>query len=718
MRNRHAISSAARAVSLAVAVAAFAALAAGCPPRLFTYEKEYVVSFESGLKEFERREFPLDKITLYTFPLCEWEKPDSVFGGWAEELDGSTDGSARYQPGEHIMVERNMRFVAVWEFELRIFYDGDDSDKGRAPVDELVYVEYEQATVQGNTRSLQKTGYTFSGWTGVSPSSGSLPDDSWTVSPYQPYRADVVYREGDTFLITGNVTLYPYWEEGRFWLSYDKNGADSGGTPTDSAKYGAGDWAVAADAPEGMTRAGYVFNGWNTKPDGTGKPYRVNASVPINADTVLYAQWKKLYTYTLSYDKNGADSGNAPTDGTNYGAGDWAVAADAPEGMTRAGYVFNGWNTKPDGTGKDYPAGAPVPMTADTALYARWSKMPYVSYQPNGYSPAGMPLGSTEYRPGEAVKVPDFSFRDDVRVIYFYAWNTELDGSGRTYYSGDTFAVWDDITLYAQWKPLYRVWYAKDADEFAEKDQYGTYLPNEQVTVRGDDTIPNSPAGRYFAAWSMKPNGAGEWYQEGETFSITRDTTFYPVWADFAGEPGTGASSIEVILAYQGEHLATLTGNTKTGIPLPSAQGLISIQDTDVVTWNTTPDGSGLDFEPGYVIKQSQILYAKIWTTYTVSYAIKNTYQDEDGDAVPVPIPAVTRHRAGAKVRAAGVPLSGTWVFVNGDTGCKFGGWRVLLRTLVNGKEQLSELSPPVTAPAGGTFIMPAGDVVLEDKIV
>ncbi|WP_162502664.1 InlB B-repeat-containing protein, partial [Treponema endosymbiont of Eucomonympha sp.] len=266
MRNRHAISSAARAVSLAVAVAAFAALAAGCPPRLFTYEKEYVVSFESGLKEFERREFPLDKITLYTFPLCEWEKPDSVFGGWAEELDGSTDGSARYQPGEHIMVERNMRFVAVWEFELRIFYDGDDSDKGRAPVDELVYVEYEQATVQGNTRSLQKTGYTFSGWTGVSPSSGSLPDDSWTVSPYQPYRADVVYREGDTFLITGNVTLYPYWEEGRFWLSYDKNGADSGGTPTDSAKYGAGDWAVAADAPEGMTRAGYVFSGWNTKP--------------------------------------------------------------------------------------------------------------------------------------------------------------------------------------------------------------------------------------------------------------------------------------------------------------------------------------------------------------------------------------------------------------------------------------------------------------------
>ncbi|WP_162511025.1 hypothetical protein, partial [Treponema endosymbiont of Eucomonympha sp.] len=219
--------------------------------------------------------------------------------------------------------------------------------------------------------------------------------------------------------------------------------------------------------------------------------------------------------------------------------------------------------------------------------------------------------------------------------------------------------------------------------------------------MRGDDTIPNSPAGRYFAAWSMKPNGAGEWYQEGETFSITRDTTFYPVWADFAGEPGTGASSIEVILAYQGEHLATLTGNTKTGIPLPSAQGLISIQDTDVVTWNTTPDGSGLDFEPGYVIKQSQILYAKIWTTYTVSYAIKNTYQDEDGDAVPVPIPAVTRHRAGAKVRAAGVPLSGTWVFVNGDTGCKFGGWRVLLRQAVNGKGQLSELSPPVTAPAG-----------------
>jgi len=44
-------------------------------------------------------------------------------------------------------------------------------------------------------------------------------------------------------------------------------------------------------------RGGYVFVGWNTEPDGTGKKYEVNG-VPITdwaaGDTVdLYAQWKK-----------------------------------------------------------------------------------------------------------------------------------------------------------------------------------------------------------------------------------------------------------------------------------------------------------------------------------------------------------------------------------------------------------------------------------------
>lgn len=47
-------------------------------------------------------------------------------------------------------------------------------------------------------------------------------------------------------------------------------------------------------------RGGYVFVGWNTEPDGTGKKYEVNG-VPITdwaaGDTVdLYAQWKSPNT--------------------------------------------------------------------------------------------------------------------------------------------------------------------------------------------------------------------------------------------------------------------------------------------------------------------------------------------------------------------------------------------------------------------------------------
>ncbi|MBQ3829643.1 MAG: InlB B-repeat-containing protein [Spirochaetales bacterium] len=40
-----------------------------------------------------------------------------------------------------------------------------------------------------------------------------------------------------------------------------------------------------------FTKTDYVFNGWNTKADGTGTAYANGASVSLDSDTTLYAQW-------------------------------------------------------------------------------------------------------------------------------------------------------------------------------------------------------------------------------------------------------------------------------------------------------------------------------------------------------------------------------------------------------------------------------------------
>lgn len=53
------------------------------------------------------------------------------------------------------------------------------------------------------------------------------------------------------------------------------------------------------------------------------------------------------------------------------------VPATLPEDKpTLDGYVFSGWNTKPDGSGEKYGPGQSITLTEDLALYAQWSPEP------------------------------------------------------------------------------------------------------------------------------------------------------------------------------------------------------------------------------------------------------------------------------------------------------------------------------------------------------
>ena len=40
---------------------------------------------------------------------------------------------------------------------------------------------------------------------------------------------------------------------------------------------------------------------------------------------------------------------------------------------TKAGNIFNGWNTKSDGTGQDYVGGGTIEISTNTTLYAKWT---------------------------------------------------------------------------------------------------------------------------------------------------------------------------------------------------------------------------------------------------------------------------------------------------------------------------------------------------------
>lgn len=87
-------------------------------------------------------------------------------------------------------------------------------------------------------------------------------------------------------------------------ITYDANGADEGTAP-DAQKI---DWTDEFSPAfnlqgntGGLKKTGKVFDGWNTKPDGTGEQYQ--ASQAIGADDpawhtgkVLYAKWSNTIT--------------------------------------------------------------------------------------------------------------------------------------------------------------------------------------------------------------------------------------------------------------------------------------------------------------------------------------------------------------------------------------------------------------------------------------
>ena len=75
-----------------------------------------------------------------------------------------------------------------------VIYDGNGSTGGSVPVDSTNYENGQTVTVLGNTGTLVKTGYVFSGWNTQTDGTGTA------------------YAAGTTFTMgSANVTLYAIW---------------------------------------------------------------------------------------------------------------------------------------------------------------------------------------------------------------------------------------------------------------------------------------------------------------------------------------------------------------------------------------------------------------------------------------------------------------------------------------------------------------------------
>lgn len=551
-------------------------------------------------------------------------------------------------------------------------YDPNGADSGSVPSGPTSYIAGTTATILGNTNSLSKSGASFVGWNTEADGTGTG------------------YNPGESLALTGNITLYADWGTlPTYTVDYEPNEAD-GGTPPATSNYVEAETVTVEGNVGSLFRTGFRFVGWNTTANGTGTAYAPGSVFPMPPeDVTLFAQWEEVFSIT--YDGNGADSGTVPVDSAGYAPGEDAVVAGNPGGLSLSGFTFIGWNTEPSGgPATRYVGGSIYTMgSADVVLYAEWSSLPTytVTYDANGATGGSVPPASN-YLEGATVTVVDNTGGLALTGHEFDGWNTEATGSGTAYAPSDAFTMPpEDVTLYAQWVPVYTINYLANGAT-------GGTVPLDSNSYRAGEpvTIASNPGGlekigHTLEGWNDTSDGSGTRYSLGQAITMpSANLTLFAEWS-------------------VNEYTLSFDGNAADGGDVPAAPALyfynssLSIPDNTgglyrtgftFGGWNTAADGSGAQYNPAdtFVVPASDTtLYAR-WIP--VGYDLVYAHNGATGGLPPM----TTQYVAGETVTVDG---AGTLV----KDGYAFQGWNT----------QADGLGTSY-AP-GATFTMPAADVTL-----
>ena len=219
-------------------------------------------------------------------------------------------------------------------------------------------------------------------------------------------------------------------------------------------------------------------------------------------------------TYTITFHPNGGDG--EPTTKTMTGLDD--VYGEMPT-PTRDGYAFMGWHTATE-YGDKITSETEFAPRQDQTLYAVWSKMYVITFDPNGgeVSPTSKTLTDADTAYGE---LPTPS-RDGYT---FEGWHTATEYG--TLVTADTeFADKRNQTLYAVWKEI------KATYEVTLKANGGTVEPSSVTVEEGGvyGALPEpSRNGCAFLGWFTEPSGGTQVTAETEV-RLTANQSLYAHW--------------------------------------------------------------------------------------------------------------------------------------------------------------------------------------------
>jgi uncharacterized repeat protein (TIGR02543 family) len=514
-----------------------------------------------------------------------------TFAGWNTLANGT--GTA-YANNTAYAFTADITLYAQWTaVNYTVTYNAPSATSGSVPTDSANYIIGNSLAILGNSGSLVRTGYTFSGWTVASDGTGT------------------VLVSGSTLTFSAaNISLYAKWTANTYTISYNVNGA-TGAQANTSDSYTTAGSAVTLSAVGTMAKAGHTFNGWATSANGT----PIVGTYTTTSNVTLYAQWT-INTITVTYDKGTAGGSSLSGHGFisfpgSAGTGNYGTrlslsnSVDSTITFNSDTYTFVGWN---DGS-SIYSAGSSFLLQSNVTMTAVWALTHAVRYTFNG----GTAAVSTSAVDAECLLAGSRCV--DLQAITLNAAPTRAgytfagwrDQSGTDFAAGASVSVLvSSYLFYAQWTPVaYTVTYVPNG---------GASTPTETSKNIGDTfTVASAPSrtGYDFGGWfdGSSTFGPGATYTVGSApVSLTAQWIAQVYTINFDWNGGSGSATSD----------ATYTVGT-TGLTLPSATNQVKDGYT-FGGWSAT--NGGIALASPFVPTSSATLYA-VWGSgsYSITYA-------------------------------------------------------------------------------------------------
>lgn len=404
-------------------------------------------------------------------------------------------------------------------------------------------------------------------------------------------------------------------------------------------------------------RKGYLFNGWNSEPDGTGMGnYQANAEFTYDSpsEITLYAQWK-LNTYKINYYLGN----NSSTKGSKLVGSSTCVSSDSNCSLTLwqdlhaappyedKGWTFAGWTTDKNSTSVNYTDGYTKNFSNDPGktieLYALFKRNiifysgrnsatvkekiqyynPYylnASYYTSVDIPKGASLSGWDY----------FGY---TTVNNIAGSSEDLSAQGKSIYKSSIKRnpIYDP-KLYAMYERDLTLKFNKNGgsgttiSDSVKKQYYNT----GNVTTTVVFTLPNNTytkSGYTFSGWNTAANGKGTTYAAGSEYSfgpsVTSTSTTKTLYARWI----SNGYSIVFDSNSNGEATGTMqTMDCQTGTTYTLNKNVYDWQGHSFGGWNTKRDGTGDPYKDEQSVRDlvssgSITLYAQ-WKddTYTITF--------------------------------------------------------------------------------------------------